>query len=90
MAVEQEELELTLRAAIWIAKIRDASPSAHAYKLRCAKVLSELIEEVIKEEVHNATSKPLNDSTRLSWESVGQCLELSKSAAFTRYGNKQK
>jgi hypothetical protein len=79
------QAERVLRMAIFVAELRDSSPSAHEIKIRAAKKLVDLIEEFIAEEVNAANSKPKDAIGHLSWAQVGNLLELSRSAVYARY-----
>lgn len=81
--------ERILRAAMYLARIRESSQRAHAYRIRAAKKLCDIIEGFIAEEVHRATSISKNDPAAMSWSEVGSALEMTKSKAFRLYGEKQ-
>lgn len=77
--------ERILRAALYIARLRESSPRAHAYRIRTAKRLCDLIEGFIAEEVHRATSLSKSDPASMSWSDISQTLEVTKSKAFRMY-----
>lgn len=74
-----------LTAAIYLAKLRDSGCRDHAYRLRVASKLRNLIDAFIADEVRAATEKNKSDPAYLSWTKVGELLNLSRSAAYTRY-----
>src|SRR5947208_994303 len=76
--------EKILRAALYIARIRESSDRAHAYRIRAAKKLSDIVDNFVAEEVRRATSINKTDPAHMSWEQVGQALEISKGAAYNR------
>ena len=82
------QAEKILRAAIYIGRLRDSGERAHAYRIRVAKRLSDIIDSFVAEEVCRATSVSKNDPAKMTWDQVGQALEISRSAAFSRYGKK--
>lgn len=81
-------MDKMLRAAIFIARIREAQPNKHVLRLRYAKRLLDIVNSFIAEEVHTANSLPKTDPNHMSWNDVSQVLELSRSAAYARYGGK--
>lgn len=83
------QAERTLRAAIFLAKIRDSPIRAHAYRLRCAKKVADIIDQFIAEEARKANNESKNDPAYLSWEQIGSCLDIPKTTAYQRYGKKQ-
>lgn len=80
--------EKILRAAIFLAKLRDTSPNAHAIRLRYAKKISTIVETFIEEEAHRAASKSSSDQSHLTWTQIGNALEMTKSMAHRKYGEK--
>lgn len=82
-------MERLLSALIFLAKVRDANPNRHEYRIRCAKKARDAIDAFIVTEVRTANSKSVKDPTHLSWARIGEALDLSRSAAFTRYGKKE-
>lgn len=82
-------MERLLSALIFIAKVRDAGPNRHEYRIRCAKKARDAIDAFIVNEVRTANSKSTKDPTHLSWARIGEALDLSRSAAFARYGKKE-
>lgn len=81
--------EKIVRAAMFVAKIRDSSPEDHQERLMYAKKLRDLVDDFIFEEVKAANSKGKGDKNYMSWDKIGQVMDLSRSAAFTRYGAKR-
>jgi hypothetical protein len=80
--------EVLLRAAIYLSRLRDSGSRDHAYRLRVAKKLIDLVNAFVADEAKAATEVSKKDPAYLSWEQVGQCLDLSKSAVYARYGKK--
>jgi hypothetical protein len=80
--------EVLLRAAIYLSRLRDSGSRDHAYRLRVASKLQQLVSNFIAAEAKAATETNKKDPAYLSWEQVGQCLDLSKSAVYARYGKK--
>jgi hypothetical protein len=78
--------EKLLQAAININRIREASPRAHAYRIKLAKRTIDLLNDFIATEVQAAVSEPKGHPAKMTWEQIGQALNLSKSASFTKYG----
>ena len=74
---------------MFLARIRDSSPNAHVIRLRYAKKICDLVESFIVEEVTKATTKPKTDPTSMSWTDVGQTLDIGRSVAYRRYGEKK-
>lgn len=81
-------MERILSAIIFLSKVRDANQNRHEYRIRCAKKARDAIDSFIMSEVRAANAKPLKDPSHLSWGRIGEALDLSRSAAFTRYGKK--
>lgn len=81
--------EKVARAAMFVAKIRDSSPSNHHERLMYAKKLRDLVDDFIVEEVVKANSKSKDDKNYMSWEKIGETLGRSRSAVFTKYGSKK-
>jgi hypothetical protein len=81
--VQREKL---LTAAIYVSRIRDTSARNHAYRLRLANKIRQLIDDFISAEVQAAVSEAKDDPAHMSWQQIADTLELSKSAVFTRYG----
>jgi hypothetical protein len=82
--------EKILRAALYIARIRESNDRAHAYRIRAAKKLSDIVDSFVAEEARRATSTTETDPAHMSWAQVGQALDISKSAAYNRYGEKKR
>lgn len=80
--------ERLLRAAIFVSRLRDSNSRAHAYNLRAAQKIIDIMGNFIAEEVQEAVKENDTDPAHLSWVEIGQCLNLSKSAAYARYGKK--
>lgn len=78
------------RATILIARLLDSAPRNHVYRLRLLSKVSKLIAAITIEEVRAATSEAKGDEAKLTWDQIAQCLEMSKSAAFTKYSGKAK
>jgi hypothetical protein len=82
------QAEKILRAAIYIAKLRDSGERAHVYRIRLGKKIADIVDSFVAEEVQRATSVAKSDPAAMSWAEVASALEISKSAAYNRYGNK--
>lgn len=82
--------EKILRAALYVARIRESSDRAHVYRIRAAKKLSDIVDSFVAEEVRRATSTSKTDPAHMSWSEVGSALEISKGAAYNRYGDKKR
>jgi hypothetical protein len=80
--------ERILKAAMYVARIRESSQRAHAYRIRAAKKLCDITEGFIAEEVRRATTISKNDPAHMSWNEVASALEITKSKAFRTYGGK--
>lgn len=72
-----------------IEKMSKAAEHHHSHKIRCAKKATDLLNEIIAHEVKKANSLPRNAPGHMSWNEVADALELSKTAAFHRYGGKK-
>ena len=81
--------ERILRAATLIARLRESGFRAHEYKIRTANKVCNIMQCFITEEVKRANSLPSKDPAYMSWDKVGKALNISRSAAFTRYGGKK-
>lgn len=80
--------EFIMRAAVFIAKLSEASENAHAIKLRYACMALKVINAFIAEEVHASQKHRKGSQFYLSWAQIGRALEISRSAAYTRYSQK--
>lgn len=83
------QAERILRAAILVGRLRDSSNRSHALRIKTAQLLSSLIDQFIATEVERATTISKSDPAHLTWTEIGQCLNLSRSAAYTRYGGQK-
>jgi hypothetical protein len=83
-----EKVEDTLRLAIAVGRLRNSGSREHRRRIRIAKQISDLANKVIAYEVRAAISEPAGDSARMSWQEIADTLEISKTAAYTRYGVK--
>ena len=72
-----------------IAKIDEAKPHHHSHKIRCANRAIEILSEMIAKEARQANSLPRTAPGYMSWNEIAVALDLSKTAAFTRYGGKK-
>lgn len=81
--------DFLMRAGIFIARIRENGTHSHALNLRAANLAKKAIDAYIEDEVNKAQNYPKTSPFYLSWEHIGQVLEISKSAAFARYGKKK-
>lgn len=82
-------MDFLMRAGIFIARIRESETNSHAVKLRAANLALKAIEAYIADEVQNSQTHPKNSPLYLSWDHIGQALDISKSAAFARYGKRK-
>lgn len=87
VTVQEERI---LRAFMHLARVRDSSERAHAYRIRTIKRLCDLLEGFLAEEIRRATSLPKGDDARVSWQQVANALEVSKTTAWNRYGASEK
>lgn len=83
-----KSIDAMLRAAILLARLRQASPNSHELRIRYAIQVRKIVDSFIAEEVRTANSLPEDDPSHMSWTKVGQAVELSRSAAYARYGAK--
>lgn len=83
--------DLLFRIALTLSRIRETNPICdHALRLRLALKVRKAVDLFIAEEVRAANSKPQEDESYLSWAQIGSALELSKTAAYARYGGREK
>lgn len=81
-------MDRMLRAAIFLARIRESSPNAHALRIRYAIQVRKIVDSFIADEVRAANSLSKEEPGFMSWEAIGSVVELSRSAAYARYGTK--
>ena len=79
-------VEDTLRLAIAVAKLRESGTREHRRRIRIAKLIADLANKVIAHEVREAINEPEGDPAKMSWQQIADTLEISKSAAYNRYG----
>jgi hypothetical protein len=85
----KEKFEPTLRMAIFVQKLRDSGSREHARRIRLAKKIADIANSVIAHEARTANSLSFSDPAHLSWQQIADALEISKNAAYTRYGIKR-
>ena len=78
-----------LRVLTFVSRIREAPTQNHVLRLKLASVVSKAIDSFIQDEVQKAQSRPQKDPCHLSWAQIGDLLDLSRSAAYSRYGKKE-
>jgi hypothetical protein len=71
-----------------IEKMSKAAEHHHSDKIRCAKKAIDILNEIVTYEAKKANSLPQNAPGHMSWNDIGKVLEISKTAAFARYGKK--
>jgi hypothetical protein len=77
-----------IQGSVILDRIRDSNPRNHALRIEMAKMVIDIMNDFIAEEVKAATSQPKESPEHLSWQKVADRLDISKSAAFARYGSK--
>lgn len=94
LALERREnlevLETGLRLIVFATKLRDAGTREHSRRIRIAQKIIDLANSVIAEEVRTANSLNKSDPEYMSWQQVADALDISRTAAFTRYGKERK
>lgn len=78
--------ELPMRAGVFVSKILDSQCNAHAFRIRAAGLAIKALEDFIYNEVSEAQSHPRTSDLYVSFGSIGKALEVSRSAAYARYG----
>lgn len=69
-------------------QIEDSDENAHAYRIRRANEAISILHSFIAGEVQSAVNARRGSISKMSWAEIAQALDISKSAAFARYGKK--
>lgn len=84
-----EVIDKLVRIAIFIARIKATSERDHFNRIRLAHRARKVIDAFIAEEVEASQSVGKSDPAYLTWDRIGEAVDISRSAAYTRYGKKK-
>lgn len=76
------------RVAKLLSQIENSDECSHAYRIRRAKEAIDILNGFIASEVRSAVNTPRGKVSNMSWAEIAKALDISKSAAFARYGKK--
>lgn len=80
--------EKVVRIGVLVTRLLESSAREHRARISLAKKAIDILNDFIEYEVHTANDLPKNDPAHMSWAHIGSALNLSRSAAYARYGMK--